>query len=147
MPPGGEAVGEGPVAAMDRDCVPRVEQHEGDSEGARHNPRPAPDSRADDELQREGDQQAQGHDDEVLRTIDVYNLSLNMGSGQRDDETFTLREAAERLGVHYMTAYHYVRTGRIPARQRGRMWEVRRADVDALLVDNDQGAELAQRTR
>jgi excisionase family DNA binding protein len=33
-----------------------------------------------------------------------------------------LREAARRLGVHYMTAYRYVRTGRLPARQSGQEW-------------------------
>jgi excisionase family DNA binding protein len=66
-----------------------------------------------------------------------------MAQGQRDDDTLTLREAAEQLGVHYMTAYHYVRTGRIPGRQRGRVWEVRRADVEALLVgDEDTGEPL-----
>ena len=32
---------------------------------------------------------------------------------------FTLPEVAEKLGVHYMTAYRYVRTGRLPARTRG----------------------------
>ena len=31
----------------------------------------------------------------------------------------TLHEAAERLGVHYMTAYRYVRTGRLPAERDG----------------------------
>lgn len=34
-----------------------------------------------------------------------------------------LTEAARRLGVHYMTAYRYVRLGRLPAtRSRGRWW-------------------------
>ena len=44
----------------------------------------------------------------------------------------TLHEAAERLGVHYMTAYRYVRTGRLPARQEGARWTVDPADVDRL---------------
>src|SRR5271165_7170218 len=35
------------------------------------------------------------------------------------DTRVTLREAAERLGVHYMTAYRYVRTGRLPAEREG----------------------------
>lgn len=46
-------------------------------------------------------------------------------SGQR----ITLNEAAERLGVHYMTAYRYVRTGRLPAERDGVQWLV---DVDDL---------------
>jgi excisionase family DNA binding protein len=48
------------------------------------------------------------------------------------NETITLTEAAERLGVHYMTAYRYVRTGRLPATKLGSEWRVRVTDVDAL---------------
>lgn len=44
----------------------------------------------------------------------------------------TLQEAARRLGVHYMTAYRYVRTGTLPARQSGARWMVDVADLDAL---------------
>jgi excisionase family DNA binding protein len=36
----------------------------------------------------------------------------------------TLHEAADRLGVHYMTAYRYVRTGRLPAERHGARWLV-----------------------
>ena len=43
-----------------------------------------------------------------------------------------LRAAAERLGVHYMTAYRYVRMGRLPAVQEGGRWTVDPADVDRL---------------
>jgi len=41
----------------------------------------------------------------------------------------SLREAAERLGVHYMTAYRYVRTGRLPATLVGATWTLDPADV------------------
>ena len=34
-------------------------------------------------------------------------------------EPISLQEAASRLGVHYMTAYRYVRTGRLPAQRDG----------------------------
>lgn len=44
----------------------------------------------------------------------------------------TLQQAAARLGVHYMTAYRYVRTGRLPARRRGGRWEVTEVDLEAL---------------
>lgn len=43
-----------------------------------------------------------------------------------------LREAAARLGVHYMTVYHYVRTGRLAAEREGATWLVERADLEAL---------------
>ena len=31
--------------------------------------------------------------------------------------TISLQEAADQLGVHYMTVYRYVRHGRLPARK------------------------------
>jgi MerR family transcriptional regulator, light-induced transcriptional regulator len=40
-----------------------------------------------------------------------------------------LREAAERLGVHYMTAYRYVRTGQLPAERDGAQWTVAVKDL------------------
>lgn len=43
-----------------------------------------------------------------------------------------LGEAAGRLGVHYMTVYRYVRTGRLPAVKRAGEWWVEEADVDHL---------------
>ena len=45
-------------------------------------------------------------------------------------EQIGLREAAERLGVHYMTVYRYVRTGRLPAVRDGATWVVDAADLD-----------------
>jgi excisionase family DNA binding protein len=44
----------------------------------------------------------------------------------------TLQEAADRLGVHYMTAYRYVRTGRLPATREGVQWLVDPADLKRL---------------
>ena len=44
----------------------------------------------------------------------------------------SLQEAADILGVHYMTAYRYVRTGRLPAQQVDNRWRVRRANLDRL---------------
>jgi excisionase family DNA binding protein len=43
-----------------------------------------------------------------------------------------LREAAEALGVHYQTAYAWVRQGTLPARKNGRGYEVLDSDVRAL---------------
>jgi excisionase family DNA binding protein len=41
-----------------------------------------------------------------------------------------LKQVAQRLGVHYMTAYRYVRQGRLPARRDGTAWLVDPADVE-----------------
>src|SRR5688572_17826902 len=49
-----------------------------------------------------------------------------------DPDSITLQEAADSLGVHYMTAYRYVRTGRLPAMREGVKWMVRPADIEAL---------------
>jgi len=43
----------------------------------------------------------------------------------------TLNEAAELLGVHYMTAYRYVRLGLLPATKVGGTWQVAQSDLDA----------------
>ena len=53
--------------------------------------------------------------------------------------SLTLRPAAERLGVHYMTAYRYVRTGRLPATRDGVQWVVDPADLAALSAPRPQG--------
>lgn len=41
----------------------------------------------------------------------------------------SLDEVAEQLGLHYMTVYRYVRTGRLPARKAGAQWSVDPADL------------------
>jgi excisionase family DNA binding protein len=51
-------------------------------------------------------------------------------TGPRDD--LSLQEAADLLGVHYMTAYRYVRTGRLVATRIGTAWRVPRASLAAL---------------
>jgi excisionase family DNA binding protein len=47
-------------------------------------------------------------------------------------EPISLQEAASRLGVHYMTAYRYVRTGRLPAQRDGAQWFVDPRDLDRM---------------
>ena len=49
-------------------------------------------------------------------------------------DTLGLKEAADQLGLHYMTVYRYVRTGRLPASRDGLVWRVRALDVKALQV-------------
>ncbi len=46
------------------------------------------------------------------------------------DEGLTLHEAAAELGVHYMTAYRYVRLGQLDAVKRSGTWRVSRAELD-----------------
>jgi excisionase family DNA binding protein len=45
-------------------------------------------------------------------------------------DTLTLHEAAAELGVHYMTAYRYVRLGQLTAEKDGGTWKVLRSDLD-----------------
>ena len=52
-----------------------------------------------------------------------------------------LREAAEALGVHYQTAYAWVREGTLPARKVGRGYEVSDAGVRVLAARRRQGHE------
>ena len=49
----------------------------------------------------------------------------------------SLHEVAERLGVHYMTAYRYVRLGILPARREGRSWRILTTDLDAYLARDE----------
>ncbi|MEX0757110.1 MAG: B12-binding domain-containing protein [Acidimicrobiia bacterium] len=44
---------------------------------------------------------------------------------------FTLQEAADHLGVHYMTMYRYVRLGLLPAAKAGGSWRVASSDLEA----------------
>src|SRR4051794_38569193 len=53
-----------------------------------------------------------------------------MAAGER----ISLHEAAERLGVHYMTVYRYVRTGRLNAERDGARWLVDTAELDRLVA-------------
>ena len=51
----------------------------------------------------------------------------------------TLQQAAEQLGVHYMTAYRYVRLGLLPARKEGAAWRVRSRDVSSFRATRPGG--------
>lgn len=61
------------------------------------------------------------------------------------DNLITLTEAAELLGVHYMTAYRYVRTGRLPGVKEGAEWRVDPADIAALLAPPDDAKPTRRR--
>lgn len=51
------------------------------------------------------------------------------------EPSLTLQEAADALGVHYMTAYRYVRLGLLEATKEGSAWQVPRVEVDRLLAE------------
>lgn len=63
------------------------------------------------------------------------------------DTDISLHEVAERLGVHYMTAYRWVRLGMLPARKQGRMWVVRTADVLAFEASRSGDSSLSASPR
>ncbi len=54
--------------------------------------------------------------------------------------SLTLPQAAEELGVHYMTVYRYVRTGQLPAERVGGAWRVDRADLELVRRPAQRGS-------
>jgi len=58
-------------------------------------------------------------------------------------EALTLQEVADELGVHYMTAYRYVRLGLLPASKTAGVWQVVRDDLDTFLVSSRTGPVAA----
>lgn len=50
----------------------------------------------------------------------------------------TLQQVADELGVHYMTAYRYVRIGMLPASKQGRSWVVHQDDFEAFQAQSDE---------
>jgi len=65
--------------------------------------------------------------------------------GRSREPDLTLQEAADLLGVHYMTAYRYVRTGRLPGKLVGTQWHVRPADLDRIASAASPGRKAATR--
>jgi excisionase family DNA binding protein len=58
-----------------------------------------------------------------------------------------LRDAANTLGVHYQTAYGWVRQGTLPARKTARGYEVSESDVRDLQAKRAAGAEPPRAVR
>lgn len=52
-------------------------------------------------------------------------------------DTLSLQEAADRLGVHYMTMYRYVRLGLLPAKKMGGSWRVATGDLDEFIAPSE----------
>jgi len=61
--------------------------------------------------------------------------------------TVGLREAAARLGVHYMTAYKYVRSGRLPATKVGDEWRIAVADLEGHVTSDPSDPSVASGRR
>ena len=59
--------------------------------------------------------------------------------------TLTLHQVADRLGVHYMTVYRYIRTGRLPATKVGGEWQVAEGDVVAMETSPTAQRRVRQR--
>ena len=59
-------------------------------------------------------------------------------------DVLTLQEAADTLGVHYMTVYRYVRLGMLPATKQGRSWVVRRDDLEGFRADAEPGTDRGE---
>lgn len=57
----------------------------------------------------------------------------------------TLQDAADQLGVHYMTAYRYVRLGLLPATKVGGSWRVRPGDLESFRSGESDVAVLESR--
>ena len=80
-------------------------------------------------------------------------MSSDAGAGSPDagpietaaDGTVSLRDAAESIGVHYMTAYRYVRSGRLPARKVGSTWRIDITDLQRLAAGEDPESQHVQR--
>jgi excisionase family DNA binding protein len=61
------------------------------------------------------------------------NTPMSLNTADCDTELIGLPEAAHQLGVHYMTAYRYVRTGRLPATIINGLWRVDPADIRSFI--------------
>jgi excisionase family DNA binding protein len=66
--------------------------------------------------------------------VDDDSLSSSDASGY-----LSLHEAAERLGVHYMTVYRRVRLGILPARKVGGTWLIDPAELDRPTTPPERG--------
>jgi excisionase family DNA binding protein len=64
---------------------------------------------------------------------------MNNQHPEHDDQELTVQQAAEHLGVHYMTAYRYIRTGRLPAQRVGGQWRVSASSLDTIEPSSEAG--------
>jgi len=78
----------------------------------------------------------------VCHSFSTKTTHLSNGHGciliNMKAEVLSLQDAADELGVHYMTAYRYVRLGKLIAEKSGGVWEVLRSDLDDLIQSGGQ---------
>ena len=67
------------------------------------------------------------------------NASTARSPAEPVGDALNLKQAARHLGVHYMTAYRYVRQGRLAAEREGTAWRVTRVAVDELIAARTGG--------
>jgi excisionase family DNA binding protein len=60
------------------------------------------------------------------------------------DESFTLAQIAEMLGVNPSTVRYWVSTGRLSAEKRGRGWVVKRDDLETVMAQRRRRAGRTQ---
>lgn len=60
-------------------------------------------------------------------------------SQKHKPDELSLQEAADLLGVHYMTAYRYVRTGRLVAERRDNHWHVPTSSIESMRAASPPG--------
>ena len=58
---------------------------------------------------------------------------------QTKEDVMTLHRTAQVLRVHYNTAYRWVKEEGLPASKIGRVWRVRREDLNAWLESRKEG--------
>ena len=68
----------------------------------------------------------------VAEKAEEKSMGVELRGRETPKRLIGLPEAAELLGVHYMTAYRYVRTGRLPANSVGGVWQIDPDDVLAV---------------
>lgn len=70
---------------------------------------------------------------ENIDTIDMSDLP-------KEKAFWSVEDVADFLGVNYQLIYRQVRTGALPAMRVGRIYRIRRADLEAYIQRNSTGA-------
>lgn len=61
--------------------------------------------------------------------------SIDAEALQRD--FYTIYEVAELLGFHHQTVRRMIKAGELPAKQFGRVWRIRKADLEAFTMPGE----------
>ena len=58
----------------------------------------------------------------------------------------SLQDAADILGVHYMTAYRYMRHGRLLAQKESGIWKVAEVELQRFQAEQNESKESSSQT-